>query len=151
MFKNRLKWSKWYFHKNLLARVHDIHQPCELFYRGFTSNVGVDIMMSYCCCLLFVALRSKWLGRSPDPRLLWVVHPPGSGSHHWFEGCGYNPQTAHESGCHGGNLEFFLRVVKIHRNLEMKQLDVVVSPPAFLWDPYLTLTSVTFDLDICSL
>ena len=28
----------------------------------------------------------------------------------------------------------------------MKQLDVVVSPPAFLWDPYLT-----FDLDICGL
>ena len=31
----------------------------------------------------------------------------------------------------------------------MKQLDVVVSPPAFLWDPYLTLTNVIFDLDIC--
>ncbi len=30
----------------------------------------------------------------------------------------------------------------------MKQLDVVVSPPAFLWDPYLTLTNVIFDLDI---
>ncbi len=24
----------------------------------------------------------------------------------------------------------------------MKQLDIVVSPPAFLWDPYLTLTDV---------
>ncbi len=31
----------------------------------------------------------------------------------------------------------------------MKQLDVVVSPPAFLWDPYLTLTNMIFDLDIC--
>ncbi len=33
----------------------------------------------------------------------------------------------------------------------MKQLDVVVSPPAFLWDPYLplTLTYMTFDLEIC--
>ncbi len=29
----------------------------------------------------------------------------------------------------------------------MKQLDVVVSPPAFLWDSYLTLTNVIFDLD----
>ncbi len=29
----------------------------------------------------------------------------------------------------------------------MKQLDVVVSPPAFVWDPNLTLTHVTFDLD----
>ncbi len=29
----------------------------------------------------------------------------------------------------------------------MKQLDVVVSPPAFIWDPNLTLTHVTFDLD----
>ena len=29
----------------------------------------------------------------------------------------------------------------------MKQLDVVASPPAFLWDPYLTLTDVIFDLD----
>ncbi len=27
---------------------------------------------------------------------------------------------------------------------EMKQLDVVVSPPAFVWDPNLTLTHVTF-------
>ena len=31
----------------------------------------------------------------------------------------------------------------------MKQLDVVMSPPAFLWDPHLTLTHVIFDLDIC--
>ncbi len=31
----------------------------------------------------------------------------------------------------------------------MKQLDVVVSPPAFVWNPYLTLTHVTFDLDPC--
>ena len=30
----------------------------------------------------------------------------------------------------------------------MKQLDVVVSPPAVVWDPYMTLTHVTFDLDI---
>ena len=36
-------------------------------------------------------------------------------------------------------------------NGEMKQLDVVVSPPAFLWDPYLTLTYEIFDLDICGL
>ncbi len=28
----------------------------------------------------------------------------------------------------------------------MKELDVVVSPPAFLWEPNLTLTHVTFDL-----
>ncbi len=35
--------------------------------------------------------------------------------------------------------------------LSMKQLDVVVSPPAFLWDPYLTLTYEIFDLDICGL
>ncbi len=34
---------------------------------------------------------------------------------------------------------------------KMKQLDVVVSPPAFLWDPFLTLTHMTFDLDICDL
>ena len=29
----------------------------------------------------------------------------------------------------------------------MKQLDVDVSPPAFVWNPYLTFTNVTFDLD----
>ena len=29
----------------------------------------------------------------------------------------------------------------------MKQLDVVVSPPAFLLNTYLTLTYVTFNLD----
>ncbi len=28
----------------------------------------------------------------------------------------------------------------------MKQLDVDVSPPAFVWNPYLTLTQMTFDL-----
>ncbi len=28
----------------------------------------------------------------------------------------------------------------------MKQLDVVVSPPAFVWDPNLTLTHVTFGI-----
>ena len=40
----------------------------------------------------------------------------------------------------------------------MKQLDVVVSPPAFVWNPYLNstnatfyLTHVTFDLDICGI
>ncbi len=33
--------------------------------------------------------------------------------------------------------------------IQMKQLDVVVSPPAFLWDSYLTLTNVIFELDIC--
>ncbi len=35
--------------------------------------------------------------------------------------------------------------------LLMKQLDIVVSPPAFVWDPYMTLTHVTLDLDICDL
>ncbi len=30
---------------------------------------------------------------------------------------------------------------------KMKQLDVVVSPPAFVWDIDLTLTHLTFDLD----
>ncbi len=40
---------------------------------------------------------------------------------------------------------------EIKCNDTMKQLDVVVSPPAFLWDPYLTLTNVIFDLDICGL
>ncbi len=29
----------------------------------------------------------------------------------------------------------------------MKQLDIVVSPPTFVWDPNLTLTHVTVDLD----
>ena len=29
----------------------------------------------------------------------------------------------------------------------MKQLDVDVSPPGFVWNPYLTLANVTFDLD----
>ncbi len=33
----------------------------------------------------------------------------------------------------------------------MKQLDVVVSPSAFVWNPHLTLTHVTFDLDPCDL
>ncbi len=43
-------------------------------------------------------------------------------------------------------------------HIRMKQLDVVVSPPAFVWFPYMTLTNVTFDLthvtfdiDICDL
>ncbi len=40
---------------------------------------------------------------------------------------------------------------KRHLNSSMKQLDVVVSPPAFLWGPYLTLTNVIFALDICGL
>ena len=35
--------------------------------------------------------------------------------------------------------------------IKMKQLDVVVSPPAFVWDPNLTLTHMTFDLDPCDL
>ncbi len=35
-------------------------------------------------------------------------------------------------------------------NKKMKQLDVDVSPPAFLWDPHLNLTNVTFDLDPCA-
>ncbi len=33
----------------------------------------------------------------------------------------------------------------------MKQLDLVVSPRAFVWYPYLTLITVTFDLDQCDL
>ncbi len=33
----------------------------------------------------------------------------------------------------------------------MKQLDVVVSPPAFVWDPYFRLTNVTFGPDPCDL
>ena len=32
---------------------------------------------------------------------------------------------------------------------KMRQLDVDVSPPAFLWDLYLTLANVTFDLNPC--
>ncbi len=36
-------------------------------------------------------------------------------------------------------------------NQEMKQLDVDVSPPAFVWNPHLTLAKVTFDLDPCDL
>ncbi len=35
--------------------------------------------------------------------------------------------------------------------LKMKQLDVVMSPPAFVRNPYLTLTHVTFELDPCDL
>ena len=31
----------------------------------------------------------------------------------------------------------------------MKQLDIVLIPPAFVWDSYLTSTNVTFDFDIC--
>ncbi len=33
----------------------------------------------------------------------------------------------------------------------MKQLDIVVSPLAIVWNPYLTLIHVTFDLDPCDL
>ena len=33
----------------------------------------------------------------------------------------------------------------------MKHLDIVVSPPAFIWDPNLTSTHLTFDLDLCEL
>ncbi len=33
----------------------------------------------------------------------------------------------------------------------MKQLDVDVSSPVFVWNPYLTLANVTFDLDPCDL
>ena len=29
----------------------------------------------------------------------------------------------------------------------MKQLDVDVNPPAFVWDPYFIMTLVTLDLD----
>ncbi len=37
------------------------------------------------------------------------------------------------------------------KKIIMKQLDVDVSPPAFLWDPYLNLANVTFDLHPCDL
>ena len=33
----------------------------------------------------------------------------------------------------------------------MKQRNVVVSPPAFVWNPYMTLTNVTFDPNPCDL
>ena len=36
-------------------------------------------------------------------------------------------------------------------NATMKQLDVVLSPPAFVLDPRMTLTNVTFDPDPCDL
>ena len=32
-------------------------------------------------------------------------------------------------------------------NEEMKQPDVDVIPPAFVWNPYLTLANLTFDLE----
>ncbi len=35
----------------------------------------------------------------------------------------------------------------LYQVLGMKQLDVDVSPPAFVWTPYLALTLLTFDLD----
>ncbi len=38
-------------------------------------------------------------------------------------------------------------VYKVQCLVQMKQLDVVVSPPTFVWDPYMTLTNVTFDPD----
>ncbi len=34
----------------------------------------------------------------------------------------------------------------LNSHVRMKQLDVVVSPQVFVWDPNLTLTQVTFDL-----
>ncbi len=37
------------------------------------------------------------------------------------------------------------------RKTGMKQLDVVVSPPAYVWNPYLTFIHATFDLDPCDL
>ncbi len=40
----------------------------------------------------------------------------------------------------------FIYAADRHR-FGMKQLDVVVSPPAFFWNPYLTLTYMSFDLD----
>ena len=30
----------------------------------------------------------------------------------------------------------------------MKQLDVVMSPPGFFWNPYMTLIHVTFDIEV---
>ena len=33
--------------------------------------------------------------------------------------------------------------------MQIKQLDVDVSPPAFLWNPYLSMANVTFDLCQC--
>ncbi len=41
--------------------------------------------------------------------------------------------------------------IEFHHKIKMKQLDVAVSPPAFVWNPYLTLTHMTFDLDPCDL
>ena len=38
-----------------------------------------------------------------------------------------------------------------HPNHNKMQLDVVMSPSAFVWDPKLNLTHVTFDLDQCDL
>ena len=35
--------------------------------------------------------------------------------------------------------------------INMKQLDIYVSPPAFVWNPYMTLPNVTFNLDPCDL
>ncbi len=33
----------------------------------------------------------------------------------------------------------------------MKQLDIVLSPSVFVWNPFLTLAKMTFDLDQCDL
>ncbi len=45
-------------------------------------------------------------------------------------------------------LEPFLRS---REDSKMKQLDVDISPHAFLWDPHMNLADVTFDLDSCDL
>ncbi len=56
----------------------------------------------------------------------------------------------HESaivGVQPSNMKSFkFEVTDFISKYQMKQLDVVVSPPAFLWDPYLTLTNVILDL-----
>ena len=59
--------------------------------------------------------------------------PAGSELHPLVAGLGCANYDSHlQSG----------KVLKI-----MKQLGIDVSPPDFVWNPYLTLTNVTFDLD----
>ena len=63
-------------------------------------------------------------------------------------------QTASEENIHNViNKEHYCTYAVRHLGDQkiMKQLDVVMSPPAFVWDPYLTSTHVTFDLNPCDL
>ncbi len=48
--------------------------------------------------------------------------------------------------CKNMSLKTFVVIIRV-----TKQLDIVVSPPAFVWNPNLTLNHVTFDLDPCDL